>query len=540
MPPTFDRRARLLVLAALAAAAAIAGWRLFYFLTDDAFIAFRYASNSLLGRGLVWNPPPFRPVEGYTSWLWVVLLREVWRATGVAPPDAANWISLGFGLATLWLGWHFVERMALPPGLARRRLALLALVWLGTIGNRTFLAWLSSGLETALFDFLFTLWIYHALAPPERRGRGHWPWLSLSAALAALARPDGWLAVAATPLLLALDRRAGARRSLAGALPLAAPFAHLLWRRATYGEWLPNTWYAKQVAAWPESGLRYAACFALEYAVWIWLLLALAWLVRDRRLSREGALVIGVLGLHFAYYTLAVGGDHFEYRVYSHLVLLLFVSGAWLAARVAPGPRTALALLGAFVAASWPLPWIHWLETREIRDREVAFQIFRPVAPRLPPGLRAYGEGFDAMQRWLIAHYVGLRHQEHKVFAEFQQRRFPTRIEGSRIGWEERAVAELYSVGVAGWVLPHVAIIDQLGLNDWVVARNPDVDLDHRTMAHDRRAPRGYVRCFRPNVFDDGRELVHTPRPEPLRDDEIRACEEQFAEWVRERRGDPP
>ena len=54
--------------------AAWAGWREFLFLTDDAFIAFRYASNSLRGFGLVWNPPPFAPVEGYTSFLWVVLL----------------------------------------------------------------------------------------------------------------------------------------------------------------------------------------------------------------------------------------------------------------------------------------------------------------------------------------------------------------------------------------------------------------------------------------------------------------------------------
>ena len=38
----------------------IAGWRLFWFLTDDAYITFRYASNSLLGFGYTWNPPPFR------------------------------------------------------------------------------------------------------------------------------------------------------------------------------------------------------------------------------------------------------------------------------------------------------------------------------------------------------------------------------------------------------------------------------------------------------------------------------------------------
>ena len=41
------------------------GWRLFWFLTDDAFIAFRYISQAHDGHGYVWNAPPFQPVEGY-------------------------------------------------------------------------------------------------------------------------------------------------------------------------------------------------------------------------------------------------------------------------------------------------------------------------------------------------------------------------------------------------------------------------------------------------------------------------------------------
>jgi len=58
----------------LGAFALYAGWREFWFLTDDAYIAFRYASNALLDNGYVWNAEPFRPVEGYTSFLYVVTL----------------------------------------------------------------------------------------------------------------------------------------------------------------------------------------------------------------------------------------------------------------------------------------------------------------------------------------------------------------------------------------------------------------------------------------------------------------------------------
>ncbi len=106
MSDTVTPKSRLaLALVALGACAAVFyGWRVFWFLTDDAFIAFRYISNAHLGYGYVWNAPPFRPVEGYTSFLWVVLLDVVWRISGVEPPKSANYISLVFAYLTLLTG----------------------------------------------------------------------------------------------------------------------------------------------------------------------------------------------------------------------------------------------------------------------------------------------------------------------------------------------------------------------------------------------------------------------------------------------------
>src|SRR5882672_9320453 len=122
---------------------------MFWFLTDDAFIAFRYLSNSHLGFGYVWNAPPFRPVEGYTSFLWVVLLDVVWRVSGVAPPAAANYVSLLFTYLTLLVGGQMVLQLPLRESLNQYRLVFLSLVLVGVGTNRTFLAWSSSGLETA-------------------------------------------------------------------------------------------------------------------------------------------------------------------------------------------------------------------------------------------------------------------------------------------------------------------------------------------------------------------------------------------------------
>src|SRR6266436_1517759 len=165
------------------------GWCLFWFLTDDAFIAFRYVSNSQLGYGYVWNAAPFRPVEGYTSFLWVVLLDVIWRLTGVEPPESANYVSLLFAYLTLFIGALLVLTMNLNDQLRKYRVLLLGLIFVGVISNRTFLAWTSSGLETSMFNFFLTLWVYCTLYFPANSRR--WMFgITLAAALLTLTRPD--------------------------------------------------------------------------------------------------------------------------------------------------------------------------------------------------------------------------------------------------------------------------------------------------------------------------------------------------------------
>ena len=58
-----------------------------WFLTDDAFISFRYVRNLLEGHGLVFNPGEY--VEGYTNFLWILELAALWGLFGVRPEHAA-------------------------------------------------------------------------------------------------------------------------------------------------------------------------------------------------------------------------------------------------------------------------------------------------------------------------------------------------------------------------------------------------------------------------------------------------------------------
>ena len=522
------------------------GWNEFLFLCDDAYITFRHISNRQLGFGYVWNAPPFRPVEGYSNFLWMVLLDLVWSFLKLEPPEVANVLSLGLSAVTVWRVWRWAG-----PGWLRAGLALLF-----TLSNRTFLCWTSSGLETALFGLLMLLWV-EALwtGAPVRRGTRAHTHAALWASLLALTRPDGALPWAATIALGLWPAAAsgytagesalrGARRGemLKAAGALLLPLVHLAWRRATYGEWLPNTFYAKQVRPWPEMGATYLASFGLEYGYWLLaagLLVWAAWRWRPGWTSwftsplLERAAVVATLVLHLGYYVVFVGGDHFEYRVLAHLVPLLSLAWAsWLTVGVRSwAPRAALLVVGLWV--SLPIPWAHHLLSRELTTRKDTNFLFVKVEPVLGHWLGPLARWFDGLQGELIPHSVGLRHQEHRVFGEEQRRHFPVRhvVDPKDAGIP---VMVWNTVGVPGWVLPNVAFIDLYGLNDYVVARTPVPPASFRRMAHERSPPPGYGDCFRGNAavdFSTGRSFLH-PRERPLTADDVRACERRYAEQL--------
>ncbi|MEO6594414.1 MAG: hypothetical protein ABIP94_06650 [Planctomycetota bacterium] len=458
-----------------------------WFLCDDAFIAFRYVSNAHDGLGLVWNPPPFEPVEGYTSFAWVMLLWFTWSAFGIVPPDAANLWSIGFGLVQFALVAVALLRLRRPGGLAAPdAVAFLALA--AVVSNRTFLQWLTSGLETSLFNAALLAWVLLAFHLRARRRAGVlWLWSS-AAAVAALSRPDGLLLAFVTVgvvlggLVPGPTRRAAVLRLA----PLSLVAVHVCWRRWFYGEWLPNTYYAKVTGAWPEAGLRYFACFVIEHGSWVVLMFAIFWIAAELRrgwrvawahavgCGPAVAAVVAVL-MQCAYYTLVVGGDHFEYRVYSPLVPLSVLAVAAIAARMNLRARATAGLLLLLWAASG----VGWLQAAAIAD--MPSQGFRALADHAPAWCAPLARWYDRQQAWLRARLIGVRCREHARFLEgIPQRHQPRR-------WLATAeqpfpVVALSSVGYLGWHLPDTIVIDALGLNDWVVARLPSAPPDPAPM----------------------------------------------------------
>ena len=520
------------------------GWREFWFLTDDAFIAFRYVSNSILGNGYVWNAEPFRAVEGYTSFLQVLILEAVWRLFGTEPPESANLLSLIFASVTVLLTTVAAMKLQLSVQLQNVRLYLASLVLLGLITNVTFLTWSSSGLETALFNCCFLAWIL-AVVMIVQKGTLWRVAMTTTATLVYLARPEGMLILLATLLLLLISLLSEIKKRqlklswFVSVLPMLVPLIHFVWRKSYYGEWLPNTYYAKHVAAWPESGIRYLLSFMLEYGIWLWLSVLVIVVYKmttvfiksnktDLKIAkrfisvfqtppdRKVCTIVAVTTVvwHLSYYTFIIGGDHFEWRVYSHLPPLLMLSFVYFMNVLKFSPARTIISLTLLIALSMPIPWVHHFQEKKITELKVADTVKIKVSSKLPFFLRPLARLNEQLQSWLIDHLVCVRWQEHRMFLIRQLEFFPER--SLELPPEAGRFPIIYSstVGVVGWVLPKIAVIDGYGLNDYVIARLQIEPQIKRRMAHDRFAPHAYVASFLPNVsVKIAKEVSYRQRP---------------------------
>lgn len=197
---------------------------------DDLYISVAYAHQWITTGDLAWTTG--ERVEGYSNFLWVVMLAVVERV-GADPGLAAQLLSLLSGVA--WLG---LLSLLLPETLAATLLVLACGAWTA-LGY-----WMMMGMETVAAGLLLTLgWVGVA------RGR-------VSAGLglllgAALLRPE-----AAGHLLIAMF----AGRRWRPALIVGATFGlYHLARHAWFGAWVPTPTLIKigTPGAW-EHGLTQA------------------------------------------------------------------------------------------------------------------------------------------------------------------------------------------------------------------------------------------------------------------------------------------
>jgi hypothetical protein len=175
---------------------------------------------------------------------------------------------------------------------------------------------------------------------------------------------------------------------------------------------------------------------------------------------------VATLVTALGYYLLRVGGDHFEYRVLSHLVPLSTLAVAAMTLRITASRWVPLASVLALGAAS-TFGWFHLALTATHPAPRYA-----PMAPRMPAWTHPIVRVYDRHQAWLQTQFVCLRCSQHAMVLASMFRGLPVR---QRLPNDpaDLMVHDVASAGYIAWSLPDVAILDGHGLNDWVTARWP-------------------------------------------------------------------
>lgn len=328
--------------------------------SDDAFISLRYAENFAHGHGLVFNIG--ERVEGYTDFLWVVLISLGIRL-GLPAPELSIVLSLA----------SFVGLLVLVTRVSKRDSFPLAVIL--TAASYTVASFATGGLET-VFAAACVLLAFHLADADRPLGAG------LAGLAAALSHPDHILFGGALGLAMLLSSR-----SIRGALKFAAPFLLIglpwfIWRWRYYGDLMPNTYYAKSGGdSYFTQGGTYLLVSAVGQGLLVISPLAIAgwWSMRRTLFGRFVAIAVPL----YLFYVAKIGGDFMLGRLLTPVFPLVFLAAE---RGLATLPR-----LPAAILASLAIIPMHLVKPGEVYRGIADERTFTPMTQFSPMVIHANG-----------------------------------------------------------------------------------------------------------------------------------------------------
>lgn len=270
--------------------------RAYDFVSDDTFITLRYAENLAEGHGLVFNHND--RIEGFSSPLWTIVLSAAhWVGLDLLPTSRT--LGTLIGLAVLVLLYLLVS--AASDHEVHPLIAAIAPLVLAS--NGSFACWAASGMETMLYMALLVVSFLATFSGKLRLA-------ALSTMALILARPESAIAVAVLGLFLLLRRReyGWKRIALWGIACCGTTVALFASRYLYYGQWLPNTFYAKTGGGLEAigRGLVYLRHYAADHEGLVLMSLPLIYAAVAGN-AKQRCLALAATGLWL--FTVVVGGD---------------------------------------------------------------------------------------------------------------------------------------------------------------------------------------------------------------------------------------
>ena len=259
-------------------------------LSDDAFISFRYAENWARGHGLVFNPGEY--VEGFSNPSWTILFALIIKM-GFDPVLSS--VFIGY-LSIIFLVYATVRLAKVMGGMA------VIAAW-AVVLDPSMLLEAVEGLESVFYAGLITLACAWVLKERQEQ-KSHLP-SSMLFVLAACTRPEAPLFFGLIHIGLSIKDK-DFYRSMNACLPMAfALLAFSLLRLGYYGDILPNTFYAKVGGIAIERGFSYCQLH-LKHHPLMWL--SLMFVSASFFQKREWFALLFMCGGYLSYVIL-IGGD---------------------------------------------------------------------------------------------------------------------------------------------------------------------------------------------------------------------------------------
>ena len=444
---------------------------------DDALISLVYARNLALGNGLVFNLG--ERVEGYTNFLWVLLLAPFYWVSRLLGGDYVNWV-IGVSIVLSGVALLLVYRLSRAIW-DRDIVATGAALGLCVVDN-SYTTWAGLGLESHLLAVCILGAVYFARSESPRR----FLWVGIALACAQATRPDAALFAACLIGNEALEVLQQAKRD--GWSTLRAHSGVLLktlgvwlglyglyfaWRYHYYGFFFPNTYYVKVAGpdfdGWSRGWVYTKSFFADRW--WVYAAGAGAVLLARDRSVRT---LLCYAALHTLYVTY-VGGDFFPgHRFY-----------------VAQVPVFTL-LVGAAIAGVWSLA--HRMRVRAVLERRFLRSAFVVVAAlalavllnRLWALGQERGPFFGVIKTWRLQAYSERGFYQWLKDHKGSGGTVATGLIGNTGYWSEARV------------------IDVFGIIDPVTARMTAHNFGKGMAGHEKRAERAYILGKAPDIIIPG------------------------------------
>lgn len=319
---------------------------------DDAYISFRYARNLCEGAGLVFNIG--ERIEGFSNFSWVGI-SSIGLSIGCDPALFAKLVGLASGIGSILCTYrcfnHFAERDSTLFKLAAPLL----------IATSTFICyWTFSGMETTFFGFLLILGICLNLRETEA---SH-PASAWILGLACLTRPEGLGLVLV--YLGVIDLQRAGRKELLTPYNLklhgilgAMVAAYFGFRLIYYGDWVPNTFYARMALPFQDKNFAYLLDFFIKYSPGLSIVAIFALPAFMSAWGRKAWPIAALLV--FNWFFIACAHDWMpNYRFHTHTLPVLFLViglGSWVIVKRLAS-RNAILGVGATVVI-WALLVFH-------------------------------------------------------------------------------------------------------------------------------------------------------------------------------------